>query len=377
MTPMPLSKPSVVLTMIVKDEESVIEQCLASVVDVIDTYCIVDTGSSDRTVAIIEGFFNAVGKPGVVTTRPWVNFGHNRSEALELARPMADYALVMDADDILRGTPDFTNLDHDGYMIEIRLDQTSYWRYQLLASRCAWRYEGVVHEYATCDTTPSGSRLVGDWWIEARTVGARSLDRDKYRRDADLLRHEVERNPKDSRSMFYLGQSLFDCGDHEAAAVAYAKRITLGGWDEEVFFAKFRLGLCLMAMERSRGEVIEALLDAWEFRPSRAEPLYHLSRWSRERSLFHQAYLFAKQAASVRRSQKDGLFIAEDVYSWRICDELAVSAYHVGEFGESLKLCVQLLRDNMVPDQHRDRIRRNLELSNTALSERANKRMER
>lgn len=370
------SRPTVVLSMIVKNEESVIEQCLSSVVNVIDTYCIVDTGSSDNTIDVIQAFFGAAGKTGVVEQRPWVNFGHNRSEALELARSMGDYAFVMDADDILRGQPDFTSLDRDGYMIEIRLGSTSYWRYQLFSSRCPWRYEGVVHEFATCGTVQPGSRLIGDWWIEARTAGARSSDRDKYRRDAELLRQEVDKNPNDSRSMFYLGQSLYDCGDHGAAAVAYARRIAMGGWEEEVFFAKYRLGLCLMAMNKPRGEVIEALLDAWEYRPTRAEPLYQLSHWSREQGLFRQAHLFATQASRVRRSQKDGLFIAEDVYGWRIMDELAVSAYHVGEFGETLKLCVQLLRGSIVPEEHRDRIRRNLELANSALSERSNKRME-
>ena len=40
--------------MIVKDEEELLEQCLRSVQGVADEVCIVDTGSSDRTVAIAE-----------------------------------------------------------------------------------------------------------------------------------------------------------------------------------------------------------------------------------------------------------------------------------------------------------------------------------
>ena len=36
--------------------------------------------------------------PGELFERPWVNFSHNRSEALELAENKADYIFLCDAD---------------------------------------------------------------------------------------------------------------------------------------------------------------------------------------------------------------------------------------------------------------------------------------
>lgn len=89
------------LVMIVKNESHVIERCLASVLPVIDTWVIVDTGSTDGTQQKIKDFFDRVGIPGKLYERPWVDFGHNRSELLELARPEADYSLMIDADEIL------------------------------------------------------------------------------------------------------------------------------------------------------------------------------------------------------------------------------------------------------------------------------------
>ena len=81
-------------------------------------------------------------------------------------------------------------------------------------------------------------RLEGDYRIED------SLPRcpqpgsgQKYARDRDLLLAEVERNPEDARSVFYLAQSYFALGDFVNARKWYARRVEMGGWDEEVYLA--------------------------------------------------------------------------------------------------------------------------------------------
>ena len=50
------TKPTICLSMIVKDEAPVIERCLRSVKPWIDHWVIVDTGSSDGTQAMIRKF---------------------------------------------------------------------------------------------------------------------------------------------------------------------------------------------------------------------------------------------------------------------------------------------------------------------------------
>lgn len=42
-----MAEPTLVLTMIVKDEAPVIERCLTAILPLIDVWCIVDTGSTD------------------------------------------------------------------------------------------------------------------------------------------------------------------------------------------------------------------------------------------------------------------------------------------------------------------------------------------
>ncbi|MDT7769725.1 MAG: hypothetical protein QOI30_2735, partial [Mycobacterium sp.] len=59
-------------------------------------------------------------------------------------------------------------------------------------------------------------------------------------RDAEVLLAEVERNPEDARSVFYLAQSYFDAGNFVNARTWYARRAEMGGWDQEVYYSMFR-----------------------------------------------------------------------------------------------------------------------------------------
>ena len=56
-----MSKPTVTLCMIVKDESHIILDCLKSVASSIDRYDITDTGSTDGTQQIIKDFFDEKG----------------------------------------------------------------------------------------------------------------------------------------------------------------------------------------------------------------------------------------------------------------------------------------------------------------------------
>ncbi|MCP4972392.1 MAG: glycosyltransferase [Prochlorococcus sp.] len=83
------------LSMIVRNEEPRLEACLSSVKDFVDEMVVVDTGSTDNTVAIAE----AAGAR--VEHIPWPgDFAPARNAALEMVK--GDWVLVLDADEQLR-----------------------------------------------------------------------------------------------------------------------------------------------------------------------------------------------------------------------------------------------------------------------------------
>ena len=82
------------LCMIVKNEEKLLPRCLSSVRDLVDEMVVVDTGSSDRTVAVAQSF------GARVYHFEWCNnFAVARNEALQYVS--GEWVLVLDADEVL------------------------------------------------------------------------------------------------------------------------------------------------------------------------------------------------------------------------------------------------------------------------------------
>ena len=80
--------------MIVRNEETCLGSCLASVKDFVDEMVLLDTGSSDSTISIAE----AAG--AIVEQIPWPgDFAPARNTALEFVK--GDWVLVLDADEQL------------------------------------------------------------------------------------------------------------------------------------------------------------------------------------------------------------------------------------------------------------------------------------
>ena len=364
------ARPTICLNMIVRNEAHIIREVLGSVAPHIASWVIVDTGSDDGTQDMIRSHMADLGIPGELHERPWRDFGHNRSEALTLAKGHGDYIWVIDADDVVVGTPDFDGIHADVYNLRYGDGGMLYWRRQLFRDQLLWRYVGVVHEYPDCGDPFVEERLEGDYYVNSRRLGARSQDPQKYARDRDLLLAEVERDPEDPRSAFYLAQSYYDLGDFANAHEWYARRLDMGGWDEEVYCAMFRAAESMSQLGLPWQEVQEAYLRAWEFRPIRAEPLHAIAYRYRNDQRYQLGHLFAERAAEIPLPA-DTLFVGADVYAWRITDEQAICASWIGKHEEAFRLCRRVLARADIPDDDRKRVAGNRDVSVPAVLEAA------
>ncbi|MCW2834598.1 MAG: hypothetical protein JWN68_2551 [Nocardioides sp.] len=342
------------LYMIVKDEAHIIERCLRSALPFVDWWVIVDTGSIDGTQDVVRRVLDGV--PGELHERPWVDFGHNRQESLELAaafpaRSADSYALWIDADDQFTSVPDERpDLTLDGYHVTNHFGATSYSVLRLTRLDRPWRWQGVVHEHLALPGADVGSLDVPS--VHEERAGARSLDPDKYRKDAALLEGALARTPDDPRTQFYLAQSWRDAGELERALAAYRTRSdNANGWDQERWYARFQAAVISERLARPDAEVVAAYLTAYAALPSRAEPLVELARFHRERELHAVARLFATPATSTPHPGRSALFVDESTYSWRAWDELAVSCYWTGAYAEGLDAAERALAVH--PDDER------------------------
>ncbi len=341
--------------MIVKNESHIILETLSSVKKYIDYWVICDTGSSDNTIDLVQEFFAGEGIKGEMHSEKWIDFGFNRSRVFELAMGKADYLWVIDADDVLVGEFDLTQLDLDSYAIRYGRDFT-YWRNQIFKGTEKWMYKGVLHEFPVCLSRSDASmgRVEGNYHVDSRRLGARNLvdPVTKYLNDAAVLEQALL-NEKDSdlrtRYYFYLAQSYRDAGRHALAIEWYRKRIEAGGWVEEVWNSKYEIARAYQRLGNSESAK-KFYLEAFEYRPSRAESLYELGKICNEAGEFFQAYVYLNHAVSIPRTE-DVLFVSSEVYDYLMTFELSISAYWVGKHLQSIELCDKLIKvSDILPD---------------------------
>lgn len=355
------------LAMIVKNESHIIHECLETVYKFIDYWVIVDTGSTDGTQDIIKKFFAEKGIPGELHQSEWKGFGPSRTEALDLCKGKAEYAYMIDADDYIVGELKLPpGNEVDSYAIRLGREEFSWWRNQIFKVDAEWEYVGVLHEYARCRAKPQPmiAKLEGNYRVVARTMGARNVGItpvQKYSKDAEILESALIDEPDNIRYMFYLGQSYFDSQQWEKAIGAYERRVAAGGWGEEVFYSLYRIAICKAMLDRNWHEIEQAFLAAYNYRPIRAEPLYHIAQVYRTKfNMPAVAFLYAKAALDIPFPHGEILFVPDAIYNYAILDEVAATAYAANQPYIGYAACKKLLTDGKIPKSEFERINANM-----------------
>ncbi len=337
-TPPPRAEQSICLCMIVKDEGSIIERCLASVKGLIDAWVICDTGSSDDTVARVHAALEGI--PGELHRRPWVDFGTNRTEVLALARGKADYLLALDADmtaSYEEGAK--RGLSANSYLIGYT-GGLDFRQRLLLGGDRSYRYVGAVHEYVEVPEDEKTGILDTIMVTHHADGTARPA---KLQRDLDLLQRSFAVDPGNARTVFYLAQTYRDLGKPDEALELYEMRAGMGGWEEEVFYSLYQAAVLAGQYTGDWGVAFQAFIRAWEFRPSRLEPIYHVVNRLRRRREYNTALLFARPAMSQRYPSEDTLFVHRWIYTYGLALELALCASSLGMHAEAVAACDAVL----------------------------------
>lgn len=362
---------SLCLVMIVKDEEDKIENCLKAVAPFISYWVIVDTGSKDKTKEVIKSTMDSLKIPGELHERPWVNFEVNRTESLELAKNKCDFRWIIDADDTFvvdePGVNPFWNLskEFDSYHISYSLHNLKYFRAQVVRSDQDWVYKGVLHEYLHLDKPNQKSGQIVSCHVDAdiSPLKRASSVEEKYAKDAEILKEALEKEPDNTRYMFYLAQSYRDSNQPEKSLDAYQVRVEAGGWPEEVYYSMYMVARLKEVLKYPTEQVIEAYSKAWEFRPERLEAVFHVMRKLREEKRFVLATAYG-EAALQRTGTKDILFVEPEIWQWRLLDEYSINAFYAGKVESSFEKVQAIINAPFfpnLPQPERERILKNTE----------------
>lgn len=358
-----LAKETICLNMIIKDEKAVIERCLNSVKGVIDYWVIVDTGSSDGTQEIVKKTMKGI--PGELHERPWVNFGHNRNEALTLAQGKGDYVLFIDADEQLQVEAGFImpELCHECYLGQMIDDENgiTFSRILLLRNKPVYEWKGAIHEGIY--PPPRPERFIKGLSVLIETSASnRSQDPDKYKKDAAILEKEIERDPNNSRSYYYLAQSYFNIKDFEKSLMYYQKRTEFDDAEiSERFWSLFMVGFLQDHLQYPSDQIIESYTRAHQFRKIRTEPLICLANHYLQKGDVQKSYETTLKGVDLEMPRGELGYLDDEAYTYKMKLFHANNAMALQKFDEAIHYYRYLQENNLLPESLRAEVAQRLE----------------
>lgn len=270
------------LAMIVKNEAHVIARAIESVRPFIDCFAIVDTGSTDDTESVARLALR--GLPGQYTHAAWEGYGPSRTRSIRLAEAVGgDYCIIVDADDIWRGTkPTLDGADAYAVWCDRGTEGGQKWTTtRLLKLNAGLRYDGVVHEQPVRidGKPPLPVHIVDGLSLSSPPEGATWKNPKKYLEHAQMIARAMVDEPGNTRYAFYLAQSYRDHGDDARAALLYLARAGMGPGDhqEEVYCSYLEAGRCFLRLAHWDNAKV-ALLKAHQSYPARREAMAELAR---------------------------------------------------------------------------------------------------
>jgi len=224
-------KPLLSLVGIFRNESASIRKVLESAKPFIDSYTIIDTGSTDGTQDIIREVM--AGVPGTLHEEPfisvtttkgwegfegWIDFAATRNRVLDLdaaSEFKTEFSLMLSGDESLReGEKLRTHLEAhrdskvDCHFVRVNVDDTTLFSQRVLRTGSAWRYEEVVHELAR-NRVDAEAPFTGvpDVTIEHVVSDPEARLANVEERHIPLLKRLLEDEPENERALYFLAQS--------------------------------------------------------------------------------------------------------------------------------------------------------------------------
>lgn len=217
--------------MIVKNEESNLKRCLQSICELVDEMIIVDTGSTDSTVAIAEAF------GAKVSYYEW-NDDFSQARNFALKQAACDWIFMMDADDELdeSGKQAVLELvqtgDADAYFFETisyvgetpGADVLKNMNVRLMRNFRGYFFSNPIHEQIYCNIKAvhpdAVFRSLPIVVYHYGYLNSNIARQGKRARNIRLLETELKETPDYPFSLFNLGSEYYAQGDNEKA-IAY------------------------------------------------------------------------------------------------------------------------------------------------------------
>jgi len=199
-----------------------------------------------------------------------------------------------------------------------------------------------------CEEPVVSCTIIGDYYVVSGKEGSRSLDPEKYQKDALILEnayHQAkERNdPILNRYSFYCANSYRDAKQSEQAIKWYKNTLSLDNWYEEKYCSSLYIYLELEKLGRME-EALFYALKTFEFDKLRVEGIFFLIKYyiiEKQYEIAYSYYLLIKPIYENQLKQilnSDKLFLVKYYYIFHLPYYFIIMGYYLGKFEEALKM---------------------------------------
>lgn len=342
------------LTMIVKNEEHYLPECLESVKGLFDEIVIVDTGSTDRTREIIAQYGAKLGEFA------WIDsFSQARNAALDLAT--GDWVFWLDADDRIlpNERPKIEQLLNRIRSGEVRNAQSLKCRclptpggvstvvdhIRIFPKRPGVSWEYRVHE----QILPSLKKIgVGVDWSEGMIThigyAPPEARAGKIARDLRLLELSHQENPKEPYILFNLSSSHYELG-HYPQAIQYAQASLQSSHPHDSIVRKLFVIIAQSQIKMGNtSAALNTLQQGQKIYPTDAELLFTEGGLRIDNRDYEGAIVAFKKLLESKEAPHFGS-VLEGYRGVRGKHNLGVAYWHTGQHTEAEKLWQEVIQE--------------------------------
>jgi len=346
------------LLIMVKNAGDSFRQVLIDNLPYIDRYTILDTGSTDNTIEIIKDVLKD--KRGELYQEPFINFRDSRNRCIELAGKSCVFNIMLDDTYVLHGNLreflECVRADDiaDSYSIRIMGIDIVYTSNRIVKSARNLKYKYTIHEIIETNLNvgipvndmPGLPNNLNSIYIEDR-MSTYMQDRTNNRKlyDLDLLFKELEDDPNDPRTLYYLGETYLCLKDHKNAYIWYEKRSKCSGYSEEVQDSLYKMGVLAHYNLNYPWEICEKLLlNCFEYDTNRPESLFVIIEHYMNVGNNVLAYQYAKKAYGKDPQLLNyNMNLKKDIYKYHIPKQTFELSYIFGDYNLSYDCLSQII----------------------------------
>jgi hypothetical protein len=348
-----------ILVLMEKNESRIIERMLASMIDDIDGFIILDTGSTDGTQQIMWDFLVTKHKKrGAIYECPWYDFGTNRTITVQLAFGSGDWLLLMDADYRLERTDKQNPQSWKQFLPSLKNNPPawlllgtytavasglSYARPHIVLGSVLWAYSCRTHEYlrpSAHDKSKANMNQITFSQLLIDHVGDGCSKADKVARDLIMLEMDRMDDPNDPRNFFYSANTATEIRMPDWGLRAYKEHAKRQTWNEELLCGAENALRCLSMLpnvpfERELQWVLHSMASASQ----RLEPI---TQWmarvhSNPKWWPRMSHLLGCLGAFMAQNEypsNDKLFVKTEVHKFQFWFELSIVCYYTPVYFE-------------------------------------------